>query len=1329
MEWETPGRVDKEHIETGVRRKATQEAMMKRVYSPFRFLVVIFAFLVLLPAPGIHADMTSYCQQPPYIIQNAAPNILFMESTSKNMNRFAYYDGFLDSGIIPTTDNLCITDNCTKFTRPGTYPAYKYTGFFNPDYWYTWSNSGGGKYTRSNAKTAGRPANGWDGNFLNWLTMRRFDILQQVLIGKKRAADNWEGQGAADASAGLWKRIANAENYIDPAVGSGTVTFKFNLQSGGQTSDFTLSGGGSGTFKVSVDPVAGEKSTGVFQDVFPKARAGIAQASGDGMRIWSKIDFSWNQADINQIVNTPSSQLGNQGLANQLYGIAGYFANMTSFGSWSPTPIDYNWNYMTPNKDPMNYNGQYYGCASNYVIFITDGDPSGDGSIPSQLKNYANSNPHKSPFTCGGNGANLPDTCQGGTIQGVTFSSYSFPSVTGNVSGLEDLALWVHTTDLRSPTIGYNDISGKQNLTLYVVNAFGSASTYLKYAAINGGFDDLGTGIPDTRSTWDKGGSGVPYNYYEAKDKDQLQSALTEAVNSILKVATSGTAASVLASGEGSGANLLQAVFYPRRRFSNDIIMWAGSLQNLWYYVDPYFGNATIREETPTADGKLNLQTDRIVQFFFDNNSQTTKVSRTQDVNGDGKTLVALDNVFFEDMSSLWEAGKKLYYMSPSGRVIKTTTNGSSFTPFEDTSASATALSSHLDPVSPQTAAGIIRYTLGYDDSLSRNRTVEIGSDNNVWKLGDILTSTPRIVSSIPLVKYYETYSDDTYGPVSDNTTFTGGTTYKNRGMVFAGGNDGMLHAFKLGKLEQSWTGQNRQFEKAQLTNLDNVPLGQEMWGFIPKNALPYLKYLSDNNYCHLAYVDLPPYVFDASIGGNPTDTRTAADWRTILIGGMRTGGACKDTCATSDCVKTPATGKGFSSYFALDVTDPTIPSLLWEFSDPDLGFSTTGPAIVRINALNTTTTPPSRDRSLNGEWYVVFGSGPTGPIDNTYQFLGRSNQPLRLFIRSLKTGDLVQTITPTGFTGIDKAFAGSILNATADYNLDYQDDVVYIPYVKISGTTWTDGGVLRLVPKVSPTTNSVTWAWSRVIDGIGPVTSSVAHLQSNRTGNAWLYFGTGRYYYDHPPGVGSTTSPDIDDPVNRRAIFGIQEKCFSVYGGVGFFDSNCTTTLTLGDLDDVTNIANVKAETLTNQTSYNGWYLNLDSAGTYTYDGAARAFYPERVITDPLASTSGLVYFTAFKPYGDYCAIGGKSFLWALRYNTGGAPIYSLQGKALLQVSTAAIEQLDLSIAFSGGTDSTLHKGGRRSYAMEGVPPVSQGLSILSPPPPMNRILHMKER
>ena len=117
-----------------------------------------------------------------------------------------------------------------------------------------------------------------------------------------------------------------------------------------------------------------------------------------------------------------------------------------------------------------------------------------------------------------------------------------------------------------------------------------------------------------------------------------------------------------------------------------------------------------------------------------------------------------------------------------------------------------------------------------------------------------------------------------------------------------------------------------------------------------------------------------------------------------------------------------------------------------------------------------------------------------------------------------------------------------------------------------------------------------------------------------------------------------------------------------------------------------------------------------------------ARGYKAERDITDPLATTAGLVFFTTYKPYGDECGIGGKSFIWAMRYNTGGSGGTLLKGTALLQVSTGSIEQVNLSQALT-------EMGGRRTSALEGVPPTAQGLSILSPPPPVKRTVHIKER
>ena len=173
---------------------------------------------------------------------------------------------------------------------------------------------------------------------------------------------------------------------------------------------------------------------------------------------------------------------------------------------------------------------------------------------------------------------------------------------------------------------------------------------------------------------------------------------------------------------------------------------------------------------------------------------------------------------------------------------------------------------------------------------------------------------------------------------------------------------------------------------------------------------------------------------------------------------------------------------------------------------------------------------PDDRDRSLNGEWYVVFGSGPTGPIDNTNnQFLGRSNQNLRFFVLDLKTGALVQTID----TGIPYAFAGSMINSVADFELDYQDDAIYVGYVKKAGSAAhvDRRGVGRILTEEHDAADGGNrqWAFSKVIDGVGPVTSAVVRLQSKNFSTNWLFFGTGRYFFEIPA-TGTNTTPDIDD-------------------------------------------------------------------------------------------------------------------------------------------------------------------------------------------------------
>ena len=977
------------------------------------------------------------------------------------------------------------------------------------------------------------------------------------------------------------------------------------------------------------------------------------------------------------------------------------------------TAIDYFKNDTSANCNPFAGSRP---CLKNYILMITAGEGADNPPNP----NAGSPNVFLDPVSC---------------------NPTSNPPAAYNLS---KNACYGFNNDLRPDEATY---PGRQYVSTFIVNTMGVNGNILSEAANAGG----GT-------------------YYNVTDPSQLREALIQAFLDIIKRAAAGTAASVLASGEGQGANLIQAVFYPRTQkiqfggIYDSEIFWTGRLANYWYYVDPFFKNSTILEDT-TKDGILNITDDLTLRFRYNPTIEQT----VADLYPYGSTSID-HTVIFENVKTLWEAGIDLWNrdLTISPRTVYTTIDGIQLMDFSTENVNPETLLPYFDlPITDidldgfkdgdlnrsggdldsDDAARLIRYVKGEDFPQLRSRTTGVDLDGDgkisgtneegkVWKLGDVLNSTPKISSWIPLSNYHRLYSDGTYGPVGqeplssdppDPTHYITTAGYKGRGMVFAGGNDGMLHAFKLGTLKIIC---RDCVTPASLTGSD---LGKEVWAFIPKNALPYLKYLTDPGYCHVYTVDLSPYIFDASINGNATDTKTVDSWRTILIGGMRLGGACKNSGSSctvdingdgsindKDCVKTPIANVGYSSYFALDITDFLAnqadpvghpPQLLWEFSHPELGFATTGPAVVRIG-----------EKTKNGDWFVVLGSGPTGPISTSdQQFLGGSDQPLKLFIFNLKDGPgkknanvTIKTPSPS----IPDAFAGSLMNATFDSDLDYQDEVIYIPYVKKCTATnsfceankWNDGGVLRLLTKKSSTPSQ--WALSTVKDGIGPVTSAVTKLENKNKGILWLYFGTGRYYFEQ-----LTT---VDDGNLRRTLFGVKEPCFSTSG----FDVSCISTVS--GLTDVTDIANIP--TNPDDSGFKGWYITLEDDGNYTYlegsppTAVTRRYRTERVITDPLATTTGIVFFTTYKPYDDVCALGGKSFIWALKYDTGGAPGALLKGVALLQVSTGSIEQVNLSKAMT-------EMGERRTSAMEGVPPMAQGLSILSPPPPVKRTIHMRER
>jgi type IV pilus assembly protein PilY1 len=1032
--------------------------------------------------------------------------------------------------------------------------------------------------------------------------------------------------------------------------------------------------------------------------------------------------------------------------AEGFYDAIGYFAQRTDLRLNTNVLIggELHSDFITETEPPVSVyrNPVQYRCQKNNVLLITDGMSTAD------LNSSVNT---------------VVSTYNDGDGQIDTVASATCPKLAGS-RNIDDLAWLAKNRDIKdfASTPPVTDVNSRTITSYVVFNGVGST--------------DPGECNPDKLllETGENGCDPGDDCYHKAENPEALAAALRETFLDIAGQAASGTAASVLATGEGSGANLVQAIFYPEITFpSSNEVEWIGTLKNIWYYIDPFLGSSSIREDT-TEDNLLTLTGDDIVTFYFDTGTNTTRAHLYRDTDGDGEPDSEDGSrnspVYFENVRSLWEAGAKLWVRSADDRIIYTTTTGSSRTDF--TTANAATLRTLLHADSDEEAENIISYVRGYDYKYCstagstctldtdcpagetcvspRNRItrLDLNGDGDttdtvdgiseavsrVYKLGDIVNSTPRIVSYVPLNNYYKTYLDNTYKEFYETSG------YQDRGLVLVGANDGMLHAFRLGKIEMFE-------EKSKKAAISGTDLGKEEWAFIPVNALPYLQYIRESSYCHLYYTDLTPYVLDASIcapgacsGDYWDQNKDVNSWRTIVIGGLRLGGACKDPTDTNapigvadsctkdingdgsitneDCVLTPTSGSGYSSYFALDITDPANPQVLWEFSNANLGYSTTGPAIVRISAKEADGITPAHDK--NGRWFVVIGSGPTGPIETeTRQFYGHSDQNMRVFVLDLKDGSLLKTID----SGIQNAFAGSMVNAQSDFDQDnltangfYQDDAVYFGFTKaennppVATTKWNSGGVMRLFTKNSLDPNDGTnpWTLSKVIENIGPVTSAVTRLQNFKTDESWLFWGTGRYYFK--------IADNIDDSDAGRSLYGLKEPCFDTTG----LDFDCTDTVLRSSLGDATSGAS---------TDTDGWYINLDSCTADSGNPVACAststsgYKTERNVTDPLATPIGAVFFTTTKPAADVCTFGGASHLWVVDFDTGGAVSSSiLRGKALLQVSTGRIAEIELETALT-------EKGGRRTPMFKGVPPTGAPPGILIPPNPVDKIFHIREK
>lgn len=870
---------------------------------------------------------------------------------------------------------------------------------------------------------------------------------------------------------------------------------------------------------------------------------------------------------------------------------------------------------------------------------------------------------------------------------------------------------------------GEEDLPEVQNLKGYFIFAFGATNQtaagdlqeagpyFLYHAAIRGEFTDIdGDGYPynvppDGNADWnefDEDGDDEPDGFFFANNGQELKEAITKALAAILTRTASGTNIAVLSqSGEGEAA-VFQAYFDPEFEGESSppkTATWAGFLRGLWL---DKFGN--LREDSSddsasdsAPDGNLVLTEDKIVEYWFNATEEETFVRLYEDSDGDGNRDALVASKKLSDLSSIFEAGEVLHSRDPVNRKIFTTdSHNGNMIPFTPTGLSGEPAFSELHAGAD--ATDVIHFIRGCDDGSSfgtcgamgshadwRKRTItRTPSTGNSpvdapWKLGDIIYSTPTVVGAPPS-RFDQLYGWGHYGEYFD--------VHANRPqVVYSGANDGMLHAFNVGRFHNG--GPNCKEGADACYDPDHagspytsygqdLTFGTELWGFIPYAALARLQFLKDSRIgvddgdCHIYYVDGAPNIYDMRIF--PEDDIHVNGWGTVLVGTTRLG--CGDTDR--------------SVLFVLDITDPYEPEFLYEFWDADLDFTTAQPVLGLVK----------------GRWQLYFGAGPE---DTDFS---EANVRPHFFVLDFGT-DYTDGITKyeLDLPGSSSPWAAreEIVNrpVAIDLGFDGDVDILYVTTNIMSGSDF-DGRVYRIKPRNSSdevTSDASTWQSNISVFYKSEAPFSTApRFAMDDNGQPWIFVGTGRFYSlddlqyreqqrfigikdsclgsTDDGATGHDDCNETDDTFDESDLVLIPGDCVLDETGEEFEGGSCSV-----DTDGSSSTLNQPGELCTEVEGAQGWTVEFPNDG-------------ERNISRSIVSNQ-VVIFSSFvpPPAGGQCegGGGGTSRIYFTDYKCGitfaveepegkgSAQVVSMGSSVGVADSTGQIKQVEK----QGGSDN----------------------------------------
>ena len=543
----------------------------------------------------------------------------------------------------------------------------------------------------------------------------------------------------------------------------------------------------------------------------------------------------------------------------------------------------------------------------------------------------------------------------------------------------------------------------------------------------------------------------------------------------------------------------------------------------------------------------------------------------------------------------------------------------------------------------------LVEYIRGEEKAGYRSRTIDIDGDGTaeVWRLGDIIHSTPALVGA-PADNYDAYYHDSTYAAFREQ--------YKDRRhMVYVGANDGMLHAFNAGFWDKNAKKYHldNAFANQGSSSVTDHPLGSELWSYIPRSALPHLQWLKDPGYAHSYYVDGEPKTFDANIF--TADADHPYGWGTVLVIGMRLGGGEIEVDTDGDGSTDTTT---YSSYIIMDVTNPEKPpQLMAEISHSLLGFTTSEVGLVKERVAQSGTDYINTSKN---NWHLVFGSGPDTLSGVT------STRTAKLFVYDLVAKGFVTGLAPKDLS-IANSFVGSV--HVANWDNTFVDNTAYFGVVGGTPSAPT-GRLMRYHPDQSP-----SLATSELIN---TSRASMGHPLAAVDGNGrkWVYFGTGRLFDDEDnTSVALQRFYGVIEPVDNKGV-----ETWGAVNPATLEDVTDIRVFTDGYIDKSSGGA-IEIPSGTVLTTFDG----LKAALPKYRGGWFRDLNPSTSSSDPsgrnvnyAVKKKSTIEFVEYTPSSLVCQPEGTSLLYGVDFQTGtAAPFVVFDSDSSTQHNSADLSLL----------------------------------------------------